>query len=278
MANKPPWFKMDPSKFLQDRLIDAMSTEELGMAFRLLCRQWIDGDIPDDKNLLARLCRVNRAAMDSAWSVISAFFPVVADGRRANRFMWVEREVTVSAMIKKETDGRDAVNRRWNAIRDPKVTNRPPIADLIQDKDKERDKEEEKETPLAGGPGGDGVKPKTKRKPKWTTAHPMDVVQATGTIVGMWPSPSIGCYQPDGKSLVPGISPSELACRLADIKDQGADLGICAEIAQKAVQEWKSGKWIKAPQYFFGKADDAPFRAYYQAYVTNKQLQEVANG
>ena len=74
---KPEWFKMDPAKFLSDALVDAMTTLELGACTRLLCRQWIDGFIPDDPHLLARLCRLDAVAMGEAWVTLSDFFPVL---------------------------------------------------------------------------------------------------------------------------------------------------------------------------------------------------------
>ena len=82
---KPEWFKMDPAKFLSDVQVDGMSTAELGACFRLLCRQWLDGHIPDDLHLLARLCRLDATGMDEAWVTLSQFFPVVEPGKRANR-------------------------------------------------------------------------------------------------------------------------------------------------------------------------------------------------
>ena len=149
MADKPDWFKMDPSKFMQDCIVETMTTLELGMTFRLLCRQWIDGFIPDDQATLARLCRVDRSAMGEAWEILCKFFPEIEPGKRANRFMWVERETVLSAMKKREEDGRASVLKRWDAIRDPKETHRPPIADLIQDKDKDKDKDKEVSSPSA---------------------------------------------------------------------------------------------------------------------------------
>jgi uncharacterized protein YdaU (DUF1376 family) len=89
---KPAWFKMDPAAFLSDGQVDAMSTLELGACFRLLCRQWLDGHIPDDQHVLARLCRLDADSMAQAWPTLSKFFPVVESGKRANRFMWIERE------------------------------------------------------------------------------------------------------------------------------------------------------------------------------------------
>ncbi len=89
---KPEWFRMDPAKFLSDAQVDAMSTVELGACFRLLCRQWIDGHIPDDQRALGRLCRLDTTAIGEAWETLCQFFPILEPGKRANRFMWVERE------------------------------------------------------------------------------------------------------------------------------------------------------------------------------------------
>ena len=117
MAEKPPWFKMDPAKFLQDSIVDGMTTLELGASFRLLCRQWIDGYVPDDLDRLARLCRVDRSSMGDLWVTLCHFFPEVETGKRANRFMWIEREIVVSEMGKKSSAGRDSANRRWDKVK-----------------------------------------------------------------------------------------------------------------------------------------------------------------
>jgi len=87
---KPEWFKVDPAKFLSDAQVDVMSTLELGACLRLLCRQWLDGYIPDDLRLLARLCRLDATAMDEAWVTLEPFFPAIEPGKRANRYMWIE--------------------------------------------------------------------------------------------------------------------------------------------------------------------------------------------
>jgi hypothetical protein len=110
------------------------------------------------------------------------------------------------------------------------------------------------------------------RKPSWQKVLAPDVVKATKEIRAFWPSPQQEAFQPDGKTLVPGVSLAELAGRLAEIKTTGADLDICVAIAKRAVEEWRAGKWIKAPQHFFGKSKDAPFRDYYQTHVTNAAM------
>jgi len=72
---------------------------------------------------------------------------------------------------------------------------------------------------------------------------------------------------------VPHTSVPEVAQRLVEIVKEGGKLEICTAIAARAVREFRSeGKWIKACQHFFGKALDAPWRAYYQAEVTNRAM------
>jgi uncharacterized protein YdaU (DUF1376 family) len=124
---KPEWFKVDPAKFLSDAQVDAMSTLELGACMRLLFRQWLDGFIPDDLRVLARLCRLDEAAMREAWVTLCPFFPVVEPRKRANRFMWMEREKVVSDLERRSDEGTRAANKRWNEAR--KKCDATPIAE-----------------------------------------------------------------------------------------------------------------------------------------------------
>ena len=55
------------------------------------------------------------------------------------------------------------------------------------------------------------------------------------------------------------------------------DLGVCVAIAKRSVEEYKQGKWIKAVQSFFGKSEDAPWKSYYQAHITNQEVSNASN-
>jgi uncharacterized protein YdaU (DUF1376 family) len=123
---KPEWFRLDAAKFLSDSLVDAMSTTELGACLRLLCRQWMDGYIPDDLHLLARLCRLEEAAMADAWVILSAFFPAIEPGKRANRFMWLERERVIADLERRSDEGVRAARKRWDEVKN--TGNAVPIA------------------------------------------------------------------------------------------------------------------------------------------------------
>ena len=114
---KPEWFPMDPAKFLSDSVVDSMSATELGAAIRLLCRQWIDGSLPDDLRTLARLSRLDDIEMAEAWVVLQRFFPEVEPGKRANRFMWIKRETVIAELERKSDDFTRLARKRWDATR-----------------------------------------------------------------------------------------------------------------------------------------------------------------
>jgi uncharacterized protein YdaU (DUF1376 family) len=168
---KPEWFKVDPAKFLSDGQVDAMSTSELGACFRLLCRQWIDGYIPDDSHRLARLCRLDDAAMGDAWLTLCHFFPVVEPGKRANRFMWIEREKVVTELERRSDEGTKAARKRWDTAR-LKLDGTPsgsgiPVPMQDQTRPEQTRPEESSSSELKGSsdPMKVPVKTKTKTQP-----------------------------------------------------------------------------------------------------------------
>jgi uncharacterized protein YdaU (DUF1376 family) len=143
---KPSWFKLEPASFLSDGQVDAMSTQELGACLRLLCRQWIDGYVPDDLRVLGRLCRLDDKRMREAWITLSLFFPEIGPGKRANRFMWVEREKVVAELERRSDDGTRAANKRWNAKRDTEIDGSPNGSGMpaaMQEKSREEQSREQ---------------------------------------------------------------------------------------------------------------------------------------
>ena len=115
------------------------------------------------------------------------------------------------------------------------------------------------------------------KSPSWKSALPPEVLESTREIMSFWPKrPSV---QPDPKNPqpVPISSGPELASRLSEIMSLGGDLGVCVAIARRSVEEYKQGKWIKAVQSFFGKSEDAPWKSYYQAHITNQEVSNASN-
>jgi uncharacterized protein YdaU (DUF1376 family) len=170
---KPEWFKMDPAKFLCDAQVDVMSTLELGACLRLLCRQWIDGFIPDDLHLLARLCRLDDAAMGEAWVTLSHFFPAVETGKRANRFMWIEREKIVADLEKRSDEGTKAARKRWNDVKKRRdaVPNGSPIPEPMQDQTRPEQTRPEKNSSSEQQTCSDVVGPSTRKRSSKPTSQ-----------------------------------------------------------------------------------------------------------
>jgi len=148
IVEKPGWFKLDAAKFLADAQVDSMSTLELGACLRLLCRQWIDGSIPDDQRMLARLCRLDQDAMGQAWVTLAPFFPTIEPGKRANRFMWLEREQVVTALLLKSDAGTRAARKRWDDAKKSLDAgpNGSPMPDPMQDKSRSEKNRSEKDS------------------------------------------------------------------------------------------------------------------------------------
>jgi hypothetical protein len=113
------------------------------------------------------------------------------------------------------------------------------------------------------------------RTPSWGRSHPPEILDVTSEILAEWPhhkSDTQPCFDPKKPPQpVPVSSAPEVAQRLAEIVKEGGKLDVCKAIATRAVREFRSeGKWIKAAQHFFGKSPEAPWRAYYQAHITNQ--------
>jgi uncharacterized protein YdaU (DUF1376 family) len=170
---KPDWFKMDPAKFLCDAQVDVMSTLELGACFRLMCRQWIDGFIPDDLRLLARLCRLDDTAMGEAWVTLSRFFPVVEAGKRANRFMWIEREKVVADLEKRSDEGTKAARKRWDDVKTRRdaAPNGSPIPNPMQDQSRAEQSRPEQNISSEPQTGSDLASALPQKKPSSLPSH-----------------------------------------------------------------------------------------------------------
>jgi uncharacterized protein YdaU (DUF1376 family) len=157
---KPNWFRMDPAKFLSDAQVDVMSTLELGACFRLMCRQWIDGSIPDDQRLLTRLCRLDAEEMGQAWVTLAPFFPLIEPGKRANRFMWLEREKVIADLERKSDEGTRAARKRWDEAKKGNgipsaIANGSPMPEAMQEQNRVEQNRVENtfpQTPFADAP------------------------------------------------------------------------------------------------------------------------------
>lgn len=113
---KPFWFPIDPKALLSDTLVDQMTTVEFGACMRLLCRQWIDGFLPNDKEQIRRLSRLSESEIESAWLSISRFFPISNSDseKRMNIYANNKRQEITNKMAERQTQAIKASKVRWN--------------------------------------------------------------------------------------------------------------------------------------------------------------------
>lgn len=121
---KATWFKMFPAQFLSDRLVRDMSTLELGATMRLIFYQFIDGDLPNDKNRLCKMSGMEPKDFDAYWNVCQQFFGEVDGDIRYNAWLANERNITVTLMNERSENGKKAAEKRWS---DPEVKKKSKV-------------------------------------------------------------------------------------------------------------------------------------------------------
>ena len=88
MNPAPAWIRFDVAAFWVRDDIEMMTFEEVGLLWYLLGREWLNGPLPDDADLLKRLVRGRVSDWDAAWSVVQRCFERTPDGRLA--CSWIE--------------------------------------------------------------------------------------------------------------------------------------------------------------------------------------------
>lgn len=87
-----PAFQFYPGDFLSDAAVVAMTMEERGAYITLLCHQWIEGSIPADPAILARLVHMEREAFQKLWgNLVDKFTLADLPGRLKNARLERER-------------------------------------------------------------------------------------------------------------------------------------------------------------------------------------------
>lgn len=87
----PPYFPFYVDDFINDGIVDAMTTEEQGAYLRLLCKAWKEdpvGSVPDDDRVLAQWARLTPCVWSASKpNVMAAFRLSRRDGRYHQRRM-----------------------------------------------------------------------------------------------------------------------------------------------------------------------------------------------
>ena len=69
---KAPAFQLYASDFDMDTA--SWDNEEVGVYFRLLMYQWVNGTIPDDIGRLAKITRIGQKRFEKSWRIVSSKF------------------------------------------------------------------------------------------------------------------------------------------------------------------------------------------------------------
>lgn len=114
---RSPAFQAYPADFLASPKTAAMTTEEIGCYWLLLCYGWLDGSLPDDEAFLARLTRMSRARFAKAWKLVGQCFERREDGRLVNPRQERERAFQVEYRERMRDRSERANAARWDPTR-----------------------------------------------------------------------------------------------------------------------------------------------------------------
>ena len=106
---KPPAFQFYPGDWLSDANVELMTTEEVGIYWRLICHCWLLESLPENLDDLARLARTPRDSFVAAWETRIARCFRHADGGFSHPRLDVERK----KQRKTRKERTKAANKRW---------------------------------------------------------------------------------------------------------------------------------------------------------------------
>ena len=292
-----PWFRFYPTDYLADAKVKRLSRAHRSMLLDCWC--WIaqDGSIPSDPKELSlllgddpRACRsflqiVLSLPLDE--SQIDLSFFVEHNGRLYSTRLSEETEKYKAKLDRlRASASLGGLHTQANAKAIAKANAKATLQAKSTEPEPEPEPEKDKEQPLplqaspsvvVRVPRAKRIKKETKT-PSWQQAIPEEILSTVAELKSAWPDRGKGATQPDSQGQpVPIISWPETAKRLIEITEEGGLIGVLRQIGLRAVGEWRAGKWIKAPQHFYGSSVDAPWKAYYSAELTNRKINEVRN-
>ena len=116
--NDPPAFQLYAADFYMDTT--AWSATQVGIYFRLLMHEWVNGSIPNDEKRLARIGGIDPGNFKKAWvQDISKKFTSNGEGDLVNRRLEAEREKQRNYYESQRKAGYKGAKRRWGKYSDP---------------------------------------------------------------------------------------------------------------------------------------------------------------
>jgi len=261
------WYTWNPSQWQGSRKVQRMDWACRGIYRELMDECWLKGSIPSSAVGIAEMFGCDSSEIEPYLDQLRRCFDLHEDGAMTSPFI---------EELRTEADARRVIqaNRRLGKTKngEPRITtdnqSEPEHDGANRSEVVQTDRQTDRQKPLT--PSG-RVK---KGKSDWMKQLDPEAVEAMSSIKAFWHDPST--RQPDGKS-IPATQWPEVARRLEGIKAKGASLNVCIAIAERYVAEFKhGGMWTKAAQNFFGLTEDAPFKSYYQAHLTNEEVDHAS--
>jgi len=112
-----PAFQLFAADFYMDTL--EWSVDEVGIYWRLLEAQWVNGSIPDDMERLCRIAGCGAKKFSSGWKIVGAKFKLNGDGRLQNVRLEETREVQRKYRESQSEAGKRGAEKRWKGDNNP---------------------------------------------------------------------------------------------------------------------------------------------------------------
>ena len=103
------YFPFYVKDWLASRSVKRMTLAQRGAYLELLCAQWLDGSLPDDKDELRAILAVAEPEFSKVWSRVEPMFPVCSDGQRRNEKLSELREKA----LEKSEKASASISKRW---------------------------------------------------------------------------------------------------------------------------------------------------------------------
>lgn len=125
-----PYFKVYAAETLADEHFDSWPQEARGTWFTLLLHAWVNGSIPADPKLLARIARLNPRTFRKVWEVIGDRFVESPEDR--SRLVSTRLERERNAARTKSESAANAAGTRWEKVRKSAESRKPTDADALR--------------------------------------------------------------------------------------------------------------------------------------------------
>lgn len=104
-------FRLYPADALME--ISALTDEEAGIHFRMLCLSWQQDGLPGDLDRLARVLRIPKARFAQAWAALESFWVDDQAGKFRNPRQEEERAKLNAWRAKLSAAGKRGASKRW---------------------------------------------------------------------------------------------------------------------------------------------------------------------